>query len=119
MQKLGFWTQVAIRIPGMPRTSAPEGQPHSATPNARPPNSQRTGVRRQPAASKLDPSSNAISNEIMAELMPSPPRSDTKPWLKHVGRSVLALGLLSICLLTGSVIILAVKIAPFIAPWFG
>ena len=32
---------------------------------------------------------------------------------------MLALGLLSICLLTGSVIILALKIAPLIAPWFG
>jgi hypothetical protein len=55
----------------------------------------------------------------MAEFMPSPPPSGTKPWLKYVGRSMLALGLLSICLLTGSVIILALKIAPLIAPWFG
>src|ERR1700685_191828 len=80
---------------------------------------QVADVRRHPAASNLDRSPNAIFNEIMAELTPSPPRSDTKPWLNYVGRSMLAFVLLSMCLLTASVIILALKIAPLIAPWFG
>jgi hypothetical protein len=54
----------------------------------------------------------------MAELMPAAPRSSTRP-LKYLTFSALAVGLLSICLLIGSAVLLATKIAPVIAPWFG
>jgi len=60
-----------------------------------------------------------VFNEIMAELMPVAPRSKSRPWLKYLVFSVLAVGLLSICLLIGSVAYLAELIAPIIAPWFG
>lgn len=59
-------------------------------------------------------------NEIMAELMPAAPPSKTRPWLKYLGFSVLAAGVLSICLYIGFEVFLATNLAaPLIAPWFG
>jgi hypothetical protein len=57
--------------------------------------------------------------KIMAESMPADPRSRTGPRLKYLGFSVLAVGLLSICLLIGGAVFLATRIVPVITPLYG